>query len=93
MTTKAIREAQILALTEKDREEADSDNPIIYAETAPCHYQSETFWFPEGDSVEVVQNLDWEEDLEVYYQEQGGERVQITEGALYEWAIERWESN
>ena len=85
------REAQALAIAGKDREEVEEDNPIRYAETAPCNYQSRTYWFPEGDSVEVVENLDWTEEVAVYY-EDNGKRIELKEGALYEWAIEQYDN-
>lgn len=84
------REAQALAIAGKDREEVEEENPIRYAETAPCHYQSTTYWFPEGDSVEVVENLDWEEEEVAVYYEDGSERVELKEGALYDWAVEQY---
>jgi hypothetical protein len=92
MSRLSEREAQAKAIEGKDRDQVEEENPIIFAETAPCHYQSATFWFPEGDSVEVVENLDWEEEIEVFYQEKDKERVQLHEGALYDWALEQYQN-
>lgn len=90
MSRLSEREAQAKAIAGKDRDEVEEENPIYYAETAPCHYQSTTYWFPDEDCVEVVENLDCEEEeLEVYYSD-GSERIQLKEGALYEWAIEQY---
>ena len=90
MSRLSEREAQVLEVTEKDREEVNENNPIIFAETAPNRFQTLTYFFPEEDGVEIVQDLDHEEeDPKVYYFNES-ERVELTEGALYEWALERW---
>lgn len=90
MSRLSEREAQALAVTEAEREEGNEDNPIIYAESAPNRFQTLSFFFPEEDGVEIVQDLDHEEeDPKVYYFNES-ERVELTEGALYEWALERW---
>jgi uncharacterized membrane-anchored protein len=87
MTTKETRETQIIDLTEEEREEGREDNPILYAESAPNRYQSITYWFPEGDGVEVQQNQEDEEDITVRYLGKE-EETTLTEGALYEWALD-----
>ena len=89
MSRLSEREAQALAIAGKDREEVEEDNPIIYAESAPCRYQSITYWFPEEDGVMVQQSLDNEEEITVKYLT-GEEEIDLTEGALYEWALEQF---
>lgn len=86
------REAQLLALTEEERENGSEDNPILYAESGPCRYQSITYWFPEGDGVIVEQDMDDEEDITVKYMH-GDETVELIEGPLYDWAIDLYESD
>jgi hypothetical protein len=91
MSNLKLREQQASALTEEEREAGDDSNPILYAESAPCHYQSITYWFPEEDGVIIEQNMDDEEDITVKYMN-GDETIELTEGALYEWAIEQFEN-
>lgn len=93
MSRLSEREAQVLEVTEKDREEVNENNPIIFAETAPNRFQTLTYFFPEEDGVEIIQDLDHqEEDVKVYYFDESV-RVELTKGALYEWALEKWESD
>lgn len=87
-----LREEQVLALTEEEREKGDESNPILYAESGPCRYQSTTYWFQEEDGVIVTQNMDDEEDITVKYMN-GDETIELTEGPLYDWAIDQYESD
>ena len=81
------REAQARALASGD---ATEPNPIEEAGDFPNRFNTLSFFFEEGDGVEIVQDLDNQEgEPEVYYFFEGG-REQITEGALFEWAIEKW---
>lgn len=80
------REAQASALASGD---ATESNPIEEAGSYPNRFNTLSFFFEEGDGVEIVQDLDnEEEDPEVFYFFEGG-RERITEGALFEWAIEK----
>lgn len=81
------REAQARALANGN---ATEKNSIEEAGEFPNRFRTLSFFFEEGDGVEIVQDLDnEEEDPEVYYFFEGG-REQITEGALFEWAIKKW---
>ena len=86
------REAQVLAVTEEERENLNDDNPIIHAETGPCRYQSITYWFPDEDGVVVEENLDTEGEITVKYMN-GNETIELTEGPLYDWAIDLYEND
>ena len=92
MSNLKLREEQVIAITEEERETGDDSNPILYAESAPCRYQSVTYWFPEEDGVIIEQSMDDEEDITVKYMN-GDKTIELTEGALYEWAIEQFENN
>ena len=92
MSSLKLREEQVLALTEEEREKGDDSNPILYAESAPCRYQSVTYWFTEEDGVIIEQDMDIVEDITVKYMS-GDEIIELTEGPLYEWAIDQYESN
>lgn len=83
------REAEVLALTEEERETGNEDNPILYAESGPCRFKTLSFFFPDGDGVEIIEDLDSEEEeITVKYFDDSNS-LEITEGPLYEWAMER----
>lgn len=92
MTSLKLREEQVAALTEEEREKGDDSNPILYAESGPCRYQSITYWFPDDDGVVVEENLDREGEITVKYMN-GDETIELTEGPLYDWAIDQYESD
>lgn len=92
MSNLKLREQQVIALTEEEREIGDDSNPILYAESGPCRYQSVTYWFPGEDGVVIEQNMDDEEDITVKYMN-GDETIELTEGPLYEWAINQYDNN
>ena len=94
MTTIQLREEQILAVTEKEREEIDETNPIIFAETAPNRYATMTLFFEEEDGVRIVEDTDLK-TIEVFYFDTEGNETQVNEtSVLYQWASqyfeERW---
>lgn len=82
------REAQVLALTEEERETGNEDNPILYAESGPCRFRTLSFFFPDGDGVEIVEDLDNEEEVTVKYFDDSNS-IELNDGPLYEWAMER----
>jgi hypothetical protein len=92
------RNEQVIALTDEVRQELEEaedmgdSNPILYAESAPCRYQSVTYWFTEEDGVIIQQDMDIVEDITVKYMS-GDEIIELTEGPLYDWAIDQYESN
>ena len=92
MSSLKLREEQVLALTEEQRESGDESNPILYAESGPCRYQSTTYWFPDDDGVIIEQDMDNVEDITVKYMN-GDEIIELTEGPLYDWAIDQYESD
>ena len=85
------RTAQVLAVTEQERDEVDENNPIIHAETGPNRFTSITWFFPEEDGVRVQEDLDLN-IITVYYFNDEGE-TELTEGALYEWAKKLYEED
>ena len=87
----AERVAQILAITEDDRDEYDESNPIFYAEQGPNRFATMSLFFPEEDGVRITEDLDTD-DVTVHYFT-GDNEVEITEGALYEWAINHYREN
>jgi hypothetical protein len=85
------REAELLATTEADREEGNEANPFVYAEGAPNRFRIMSFFFPNEDGVKIEEDLDLNEVSVEYFNDT--ERVTLTEGALYEWAIDRYENH
>ena len=85
------RNAQVLATTEEDRENLNEDNPIISAEMAPNRYQTVTLFFPEEDGVRIEEDLDLHL-FKVYYFNDESE-IELTEGAVYEWALDYYDNN
>jgi hypothetical protein len=80
MSSLKLREEQVLALTEEERESGDESNPILYAESGPCRYQSTTYWFPDEDGVIIEQDMDMVEDITVKYMN-GDESYSANRGA------------
>jgi hypothetical protein len=87
----ATREAQILAITEEEREEYSEDHPIMYAEQGPNRFALMSLFFPEEDGVRIEEDLSGGEIIVTYFNEEG-ERI-ITEGAVYEWAVNYYREN
>ena len=88
MTRLPDREEQARALASEG--ETDS-NPITEAESYPSRFVTLSYFFEEGDGVEIVQDSDHEDrDPEIYYFDESG-RTRLTSGALYEWALRKWE--
>lgn len=85
------REAQVLAVTQEQREEGDDSNPILHAESGPNRFRIMTLFFPEDDGVRIQTDLDLNEVTVEYFSDDG--RVELTEGPLYDWAIDLYEND
>lgn len=83
------RVAQAKAISKEERESGAEDNPVLGAEYYPNRFESLTYFFPDNDGVKIELDKDLD-TLTVEYFYEGGREV-LTKGALYEWAIERWE--
>jgi hypothetical protein len=84
-----LREEQLLALTEEERETGDDSNPILYAESGPNRFHSITLFFPEGDGVKVETDLDLDERTVQYFND--SQTIELTEGPIYDWAADIYE--
>lgn len=81
------REKQARLRLAGDESEA---NPLEEAEGFPNRFTTLSYFFEEGDGVEIVQDSDHEDiDPTIYYFYEGG-KEEIKEGALYEWALEQF---
>ena len=85
------REAELLATTEEDREEGNEANPIVFAEGGRNRLHIMTLFFPNDDGVKIERDLELDEVSVEYFNDI--ERVTLTEGALYEWAIDQYENH
>lgn len=87
-----LREEQILAVRRID--EDDYDNPIIHAEQGPNRYHSITWFFPdpEGDGCRVTYDCDLG-TKEVVYFDKNGTEVELTEGVMYDWAMDLYDKD
>ena len=81
------RESQAELLANGDMTE---ENPLIEAQDFPNRFETLSFFFAEGDGVEIVKDLDNEEadPIVSYFHDSG--KIELTKGSLYEWAMERW---
>ena len=91
MNRLAEREAQVLATTEQEREEGNDSNPVLFAEARPNRFRILTYFFPEDDGVKIEEDLDLNTVAVEYFTE--GETITLTEGALYEWALNQYEND
>ena len=88
----ATRTAQLLAITDADRESGNSENPILLAESQPNRYQFVIVFFTDFDGVKITEDLN-DEDAELSVQFFNTETEQdLIEGALYDWAINYYQN-
>ena len=85
------RTAQLLAITAEQRDNGDESNPILFAEARPNRFRILTYFFPEDDGVTIEEDLDLGEISVRYFNE--GESIELTEGALFEWAVEQYQND
>lgn len=91
------RTAQIIALTEEERGKLDDNddladsNPILHAEQGPNRFALMSLFFTDSDGVQIQEDLDLNEITVKYFTDD--EDIPVTEGALYEWAINYYRMN
>lgn len=86
-----LRESQLLAITEADREEMDEENPIIHAETGPNRFAILSMFFTDNDGVRIQEDLDLNELTVTYFTDDG--EVEVEDGPLYHWAVEFYKND
>jgi hypothetical protein len=89
MPSLKVREEQLLALTQEERDTGDDSNPILFAESGPNRFHIMTLFFPEGDGVRIQTDLDLDEVTVEYFND--SQTIELTEGPIYDWAIEIYE--
>lgn len=85
------REAQVLATTNDDRDAMDESNPVIYAEGGPNRFALMSLFFTDTDGVRIEEDLDLNTVTVIYFTDT--ESVELTEGAVYDWAINYYRDN
>ena len=91
-----IRAAQVIATTEEEREDADEGNPVLFAESGPNRYALMSLFFEDkvgapNDGVRIEEDLDLNTITVHYFTD--SEEIELTEGAVYDWAIQFYNEN
>lgn len=87
----ATRTAQLLAITEDDRDEYSDENPIFHAEQGPNRFYTLSMFFTDNDGVRIEEDLSFNDITVTYFTDETSQ--ELTEGALYEWAINYYKEN
>ena len=89
--TLSERVAQLLAITEEQRDAGEENNPILHAESGPNRFALMSLFFTDSDGVKIEEDLDINTITVTYFTDL--EELEIKEGALYEWAINYYKEN
>jgi len=85
------RTAQLLSITEEQRDNDDESNPIIYAEHGPNRFAMMSLFFNDSDGVQITEDLELNEITVKFFSD--SKEQELTTGPLYEWAIEFYKNN
>jgi len=85
------RTAQLLALTDEVRDTENSDSPILYAEQGPNRFALMSLFFNDSDGVQIQEDLELNEITVRFFND--SKEQELTNGALYEWAINYYKNN
>jgi len=90
------RNEQVIATTEEDREGSNEDNPIVFAESAPNRFRVMSMFFEDvvggnNDGVNITEDTDLGEITVKYFTDK--DEIELTEGAVYDWAIDFFKNN
>ena len=90
------RNEQVLATTEEDRNKIDGENPIVFAESAPNRFVLMSMFFEDvpgghNDGVLIQEDTDLGDTIVKYFNDT--ESIEITEGAVYDWALAFYEKD
>ena len=91
----ATRTAQLLSITDEQRDEyldgESDDNPIRHAETGPNRFALMSLFFTDNDGVKIEEDLELNDITVTLFNNETD--LEITAGALYEWAINYYRDN
>jgi hypothetical protein len=90
------RNEQVIATTEEEREDLNEDNPIVFAESAPNRFRVMSMFFEDvvggnNDGVNITEDTDLGEITVKYFTDK--DEIELTEGAVYDWAIDFFKTN
>lgn len=96
------RNEQVIALTDEVREELEGaddmgvSNPILFAEQGPNRFRIMSMFFEDvagghNDGVKIQEDLDLGEITITYFTDE--DETQLTEGAVYDWALNFYKTN
>lgn len=89
------REAQILAITEDQRDEyldgESEHNPILFAETGPNRFHLMSLFFSDNDGVQIQEDADLGEITIKYFKDDEAD-VELTDGPVYDWALQMYKA-
>ena len=96
METLKLRGLQILATTDEMRDEADENNPIIFAESGPNRFSVMSLFFEDkvggvNDGVTIQEDLELNEITIKYFTDT--DTTELTSGPVYEWALNYYKEN
>ena len=89
--TLSERVAQLLSITEEQRDAGGDNNPILHAESGPNRFALMSLFFTDRDGVKIEEDLDLNTITVTYFTD--AEELEIKEGALYEWALNYYREN
>ena len=96
------RNEQVIALTDEVREELEEtedmgvSNPILFAEQGPNRFRVMSMFFEDvagghNDGVKIQEDLDLGEITITYFTDE--DETELTEGAVYDWALNFYKNN
>jgi len=96
------RNEQVIALTDEvraDLEEAEdmgASNPIIFAEQGPNRFRTISLFFEDvaggdNDGVTITEDINLGDITVKYFTDK--DEIELTEGAVYEWAVNFYNNN
>ena len=96
------RNEQVIALTDEMREELEGaddmgvSNPILFAEQGPNRFKVMSLFFEDvsggrNDGVKIQEDLDLGEITITYFTDE--DETELTEGAVYDWALNFYKTN
>jgi len=96
------RNEQVIALTDEVREELEeaedmgASNPILFAEQGPNRFRVMSMFFEDvvggnNDGVNITEDTDLGEITVKYFTDK--DEIELTEGAVYDWAIDFFKNN
>ena len=96
------RNEQVIALTDEVREELEGaedmgvSNPILFAEQGPNRFRVMSMFFEDvagghNDGVKITEDTDLGEITVKYFTDFA--EIELTEGAVYDWAIDFFKTN